>query len=170
MLNSLPEDPEPTEAELQEELASMSDWPEDTRRGMAHIRWRAWMAQQDPDAFRVHFATQVPNYLLYQRSAEWEAIRSKVLDAANHRCACCSRKAKQVHHRDYRPRVLRGEDLTPLVAICGRCHKRVHNDEAGKKRGTWNECERVLAEMVAEDQAAKPKGRRTRAKSAADDR
>jgi len=168
MLHKLPDDPEPTEAELQEELASMSDWLEHSGRGMARLRWRVRRAQQDPDAFHVHFASQVPDYPSYQYSAEWEAIRSKVLDAADHRCACCSKKAKQVHHRDYRPRVLRGEDLTPLVAICGKCHKRVHNNEAGKRRDTWDECERVLAEMVAENQAAKPKGRRTRAKSAAD--
>lgn len=54
----------------------------------------------------------------------------------------------QVHHRDYRPRVLRGEDDTPLVALCRHCHDQVDKLSKEKSRQDWNDKEDILAEMV----------------------
>jgi 5-methylcytosine-specific restriction endonuclease McrA len=122
---------------------------------MARLEWRSERQQQDPDAFHVMFSTWVPrlNYEAYLESDLWTDIRSRVLDAAGHRCACCPSKATQVHHRDYRPRVLSGEDLTPLVPICKRCHRRVHHD-GEKIRDRWQDIDRALIEMVRQKDAS----------------
>jgi len=88
-------------------------------------------------------------YEIYRQSSLWRRIRKKIFKLAAEWCACCPGKATEVHHRDYRPRVLAGDDLSPLVALCHACHQRVHNDEQGKRRDDWHASERVLAAMVA---------------------
>jgi hypothetical protein len=155
ILAPIPPDPEPTESEIEEQLRSLPGGPETIRRRMAVLKWRDEKRKADPNAFHVRFVTNVKEfpgggheYEVYQQSSLWKRIRRKVLKLADHRCACCPGKANEVHHRDYRPRVLAGDDLMPLVALCRDCHHRVHNDQRGK-RTDWTACERALAEMVA---------------------
>jgi hypothetical protein len=142
-------DPEPRRGDLKLD-ASL---PEAMRRPMAEIVWKFDLRKKDPNAFLVPFASDVPNYPLYLKSPLWKALRKKVLKEAGHACAACTAKATQVHHRDYRPRVLAGDDLSALLPLCKDCHGRVHADETGKKRISWNESERVLTEMVAAKEA-----------------
>jgi len=99
---------------------------------LADSHWRAEVKAQDPNAFIVPFVTSVPNfdYNAYLSSPTWEAIRQTKLKAAGYQCETgCGRRAREVHHRDYRPRVLSGEDLTPLVALCTECHQVVEQDD-----------------------------------------
>jgi hypothetical protein len=64
-----------------------------------------------------------------------------VLAAAGHRCRACPETAQEVHHRDYRPRVLEGNDHDALVALCISCHDRV---ETVRKKQSWNAADRLL--------------------------
>lgn len=104
--------------------------------------------EEDPNAFLVPFATEVPGYNDYLDSALWKRIGRRVLKAAEHECACCPAKATQVHHRDYRPRVLSGDDDTMLVALCKACHDEIHTAPDGRRRDTWNETEADLLRRV----------------------
>ena len=150
-LKALPADPEPTDEELGPYLIKSRiippaeiGWPGVTRR-FAALQWRVDKRREDPNLFLIPFATTLENYPAYLQSEKWQAIRTRVLDASGRRCICCDRTATQVHHRDYRPRVLDGDDIDALVAICARCHERI---EAVKKKHSWNEAERLLASLV----------------------
>jgi 5-methylcytosine-specific restriction endonuclease McrA len=81
---------------------------------------------------------------------DWKAIKEKVLAAYGHKCACCGKTAKDVHHRDYRPCVMSGDDLSPLVALCRPCHKQI---DRIKGQQSWNAAEKRLAELVAQRDA-----------------
>jgi len=146
-LNLLPLDPTPKDSELRLD----DGYPLPIARVFAKFHWRDETKKRDRNAFPVHFASDVSDrdYIAYLESPLWKRIGSQVLKAAGYQCAGCFAKATQVHHRDYRPRILDGDDTSALVALCGACHDKVHNDEMGKKRASWNECERVLAEIVA---------------------
>ena len=152
----IPPDPEPSAAEIEAQVRTQSGMPERLRLRMAVHNWRMEKLQTDPNAFLVCFATNIRqfpggghDYEIYQQSSLWKRIRRKVLKYAEHRCAGCLEKATEVHHRDYRPRVLAGDDLSPLVALCHKCHHQVHNNEQGRRRDDWSACEQVLAVMVS---------------------
>ena len=118
---------------------------------MARLHWRGEKRKEDPDAFLVAFVGWIPNfdYNAYLSSEQWQGIRRRKMEAAEYKCKCCKRRATQVHHRDYRPRVLAGEDLSPLVALCHQCHNMVEYDDTGRKRDVWQDKERILAELTA---------------------
>lgn len=121
-------------------------------RSWARLTWESDIRRRDPNAFVVAFAGWVLNldYNAYLRSPVWRAIRQRKLETADYKCECgCGRRATLVHHRDYRPRVLAGEDLSPLVALCWQCHHVVEFDNRRRKRDVWQDKERVLAELVA---------------------
>lgn len=143
-------DREPTDVELAAEIAALRPrWTGDEKllREFACLQWRAKAAEVDPNSFLVPFADSVPYYQSYLDSEEWKRIRSQLLRAANKECAGCEKGATQVHHRDYRPRVLRGGDLAALVPLCGDCYNKVDKIR-GKRRDDWNEKERILARLV----------------------
>jgi len=70
------------------------------------------------------------SYAQYLESDLWLSIRARVLEAAQHRCYACKRRAWQVHHKRYDEPTLRGDTLTGMVAVCKRCHS-----SAERKRG-----------------------------------
>jgi len=148
-LPPIPNDPEPTEAEIEAEI----DWIDRAGgragivRQLARLSWIVGKKRENPDAFLVPFATELQDYPRYLRSARWRRIHDEVLADADHRCRACGGRATQVHHRDYRPRVLSGEDRTPLVAICGSCHDAIHARLNGAEP-SWQEQERRLHMMV----------------------
>jgi hypothetical protein len=144
-LNSLPPDPEPTSEELQPYLSDLHTVDEGIRRELATLRWRLEKSREDPDLFAIPFVIDVDQYAVYLRSKLWRCVRQRVLLNANYQCAGCSASATQVHHRDYRPRVLRGDDVSPLIALCARCHEIV---EEARKRESWQAGERVLSALV----------------------
>jgi hypothetical protein len=149
----------PSDDELEEhrhsELGRVSLRPGDSWREMASFPWKIETTKIDPDSFLVPFAHEIrvfPNiitsYRSYQNSKLWKSIRQKVLERSSGRCECCGTRAEEVHHRDYRQRVLRGDDLLPLVSVCSRCHERIHYDhKSGKKYDSWNDAEAALANM-----------------------
>lgn len=167
-------DPKPTAEELQAILdrpgfrdrTSQRPAPDhaEVTRGLARMTWRAELRAEDPNAFLVPFSTDPEafghdghKYEDYRRGDVWAAQRGRVMDRACGLCAGCGRRATEVHHRDYRPRVIAGEDDTPLVALCRKCHGHVH----AKARGiepSWQESEARLARLVAahEASAARP--------------
>lgn len=120
LLAILPPDPEPTDAELAPYMARYVVDPStpypDLTRGLAQLCWRSDQKKANPDLFAVPFSPD-KGYREYRASALWAAIRKRVL-AATPICVGCNRYASEVHHRDYRPRVMRGEDIVPLVPVC----------------------------------------------------
>lgn len=151
-LHPIPPDPEPTEAEIEEEIlrkfsgATLPDHVREIARFFCHARMRL----EHPDSFLAPFSTWNPdlNYPAYLKSHRWHEIKSRVLGKAGRECAGCLDQATQVHHRDYRPRVLAGEDDTPLVPLCKSCHDKVHYKEDGTRRQVWQEEERALTGLV----------------------
>lgn len=67
------------------------------------------------------------------------ATRSKVLDAAGHRCKWCGRDgpgaggvaALHIHHATRDPDEIDEHDLQNLTAACRRCHNWLHNQPSG---------------------------------------
>lgn len=147
-LAPVPPDLEPSEQELAKALEGLSHFDAVIRNRMARLVWRVAKKEDDPNAFLVPFATEVSDYKDYLDSALWKRIRRRVLKAANHVCACCPDKATQVHHRDYRPRVLNGDDDTMLVALCRTCHEAIHTGWDGRSRNCWNDTEADLLRRV----------------------
>jgi len=65
-------------------------------------------------------------YLRYMNSPAWAKKRGMVLKRANHVCeGCASDVAVQVHHLTYAR--IEKEMLFDLVALCRRCHERIHD-------------------------------------------
>jgi hypothetical protein len=157
-LNNIPADPEPTDSELAKTVQQQASKilrgdPPDIER-FARFVWAGMRREQEPDAVHVAFSIFVqvfpdgaPDYQAYLATSLWNRIRMRVLRAASGKCACCPKPATQVHHRDYRPRVLRGEDDSPLVALCSQCHEMVDKTLKGKSRLSWNKKEAILATM-----------------------
>lgn len=157
-------DRQPTAADLAPYIARYERWMVDDAVGrpliiqnMAELSWRADVRRADPNAFLVPYASSVTNYGAYLRSPEWQNIRRRKLAAVVYDCECCGHQATQVHHRDYRPRVLSGEDLSPLVALCRQCHYTIEYDDAGRKRDLWRDKERILAMLMAERECLAPR-------------
>lgn len=149
MLTPVPPDAEPSDEELAKGVEGLLHFDESIRYRLARLSWRVAKKEADPDAFLVPFASEVSGYKDYLKSPLWKSIRRRVLMAASHECACCSDKATQVHHRDYRPRVLNGNDDSMLVALCRVCHEAIHTDLDGRPRTRWNDTEADLLRRVA---------------------
>lgn len=150
-LYEIPPDPEPTPAQLKPFLAEWVSAPKALRAAGARLSWYGDRQRRDPDLFLVPFVSWLTpiwpgfDYNDYRKSPTWRAIRGEVLQTTNSRCVGCGGRATQVHHRDYRPRVLRGDDLRPLVPVCRACHDTV--EDARQKDG-WHAGERVLRELA----------------------
>lgn len=66
------------------------------------------------------------SYTQYLDSELWDSIRQRVVQYKGWRCCTCGAPHTEIHHYDYSPESLRGDDLTNLWPICGTCHKEVH--------------------------------------------
>jgi hypothetical protein len=149
-LSTIPPDPEPSEDQYKEFLPLLSAASSPLMRvACAKFIWRYEARKREPDRFLVPFANWLPagEYEAYLQSGVWLTIRQRVLRAAKHECSCCRARATDVHHRDYRPKVLRGEDISTLVAICRKCHDRI---EKVKAKETWNKAEELLEALVTD--------------------
>jgi hypothetical protein len=114
----------------------------------AKSAWKEVLLTRDPNAFLVPGVQNQNWYNDYLWSDKnWKRQKRRVVKGADGNCQCCGASATEVHHRDYRPRVLAGDDDSPLVAICRPCHDKVHND--GTRRRQWDESECVLQELVS---------------------
>jgi 5-methylcytosine-specific restriction endonuclease McrA len=75
------------------------------------------------------------SYKHYLRSPLWlEEIRPRVLQRDNHICYRCGETAKEVHHRHYTEKAMKGEDDPLLVSLCARCHNTVEFGSKGRRR------------------------------------
>lgn len=151
-LHRLPRDTEPTDRQLEPFLSEWSGLPTALQKRGARLSWRMEQVRRDTNAFLVPFVPTGFPYNTYRASLLWKEIRSRVLSRANRQCVGCDSEATQVHHRDYRPRVLAGEDLKPLVPVCRSCHDAI---ERARKAIGWNAGEKVLRALV-QQKARKP--------------
>lgn len=72
-------------------------------------------------------------YANYLASKQWWVIRNRVIVRDKGRCQICPRPADQVHHLDYSPATLTGDNDSALVSLCGHCHGKIEFDCKGKK-------------------------------------
>lgn len=61
----------------------------------------------------------------YIASPEWKSLRAWVLARDGHKCRICNEKAVAVHHESLTEDVLRGENLSELIAVCKKCRVRL---------------------------------------------
>jgi len=167
-LPALPPDPVPSEAEIQAVIQrrGIPVRKDVTGRGditfaLARITWKMERQAEDPNAFLVPFSTDPQafggrSYEAYRNGPVWKAQRKRILDRAGGLCVGCGAKATQVHHRDYRPRVIAGEDDVPLVALCRSCHQHLHERDSRGLDPSWQESEARLLELVALHEADQP--------------
>ncbi|HWD27100.1 MAG TPA: HNH endonuclease signature motif containing protein [Rhizomicrobium sp.] len=141
--------PEPAQDALIE-IANRDGYLKDRGLGLAGLIWRQQVKDRDRNAFVVPFVPDDKDYNRYRKSVAWQKIRARVLSTARGRCRCCGGKAHEVHHRDYRPRVLAGNDDAALVAICSDCHRKVHFTPEGKRRAFWEDSEQALATLIGQ--------------------
>jgi hypothetical protein len=146
--------PSPTEDELAP-YREVLRGDVDALRMIAELAWQRDRRERDADAFLIGDAVAAfpalgfHDYDEYRASTLWRRIKRQELRKAGGRCAACGEGTRTIHHRDYRPRVLRGDDRAPLIALCGQCHDRVHYAEGGRKR-SWGEGESILCAMVTD--------------------
>jgi len=144
---------QPSKKELQPFLDRNKDLPKYLRvhqKQFAIMEWRQNVYKNNPNEF---WHTEPPDGYKegYLAGNLWKSIKQKVLKAANHKCIACPSKANTVHHRDYRPSTMSGEDLQYLVAICNACHTRIHSRGDDTKRDP-TEWDKVLIDAVTNDQ------------------
>ncbi len=65
------------------------------------------------------------SYAEYLQSPQWAKIRLRVLRLRRFTCEVCGLRATQVHHNRYDIRILRGQSLKGLKAICAGCHREI---------------------------------------------
>jgi hypothetical protein len=157
-LPKLPDDPKPSTLEIDKVLQSnalLRGLSGKTGQQIAKILWKVDLKERNLDLFRAPFTGHVDafpdgseSYQSYLSGELWHKIRVRTLARSGGKCECCGKTATQVHHRDYRPRVLRGDDLLPLVSICKQCHELIHRDPStGKQRDSWQDEEAALTEI-----------------------
>jgi hypothetical protein len=61
----------------------------------------------------------------YMNSRKWEDLRRKALQRADYKCELCNAPYKAVHHVRY-PKKYRDDHVDNLLAVCERCHARLH--------------------------------------------
>jgi hypothetical protein len=148
VLNPLPPDPEPTEADLvpfrDAGARVLPRYPVRLRKSWKRLLWAEERRQKDPNAFLVPFSPPECD-ADYRASERYAYIRRSVMIRDEFRCVCGG-QATDIHHRDYRPRVLAGEDLDPIIAVCRPCHKKIHAQQPVR---IWEESEKVLRELAS---------------------
>ena len=87
------------------------------------------------------------SYAEYLGSELWKAIHARVL-TRHVRCAFCPDASVQIHHLSYLPPVLRGEDDSPLIAVCRGCHYSIEVDESGRKRSPFEVGQLIFSRRV----------------------
>lgn len=62
-------------------------------------------------------------------SPQWKEMREKVLEKAGYVCEICGSAINMhVHHKVY-PEVWGEEKMEDLMAVCKRCHAKIHKKE-----------------------------------------
>jgi hypothetical protein len=70
------------------------------------------------------------SYTDYLKSPLWASIRSRVYASKGRMClGCKTRRATQIHHRQYDLDTLKGDTLNYLIPICRQCHRAEHGLE-----------------------------------------
>jgi hypothetical protein len=65
-------------------------------------------------------------YQDYLESAEWAALRIRIMTRDKFTCVACGNKSSCVHHRSYDRATMAGQRLHKLVSLCNECHQHVH--------------------------------------------
>jgi hypothetical protein len=87
------------------------------------------MAQFTDDLKSIGF----DSYAEYLKSPLWASIRSRVYASKGRMCLDCkTRRATQIHHRQYDLTTLKGDTLNYLVPVCRQCHREEHGLEPPK--------------------------------------
>ena len=68
-------------------------------------------------------------YQDYLNTDQWDKLRKKVYCEANNTCELCGNPAAAVHHIRY-PKTFEQDRLANLIAVCDKCHERLHGKNA----------------------------------------
>jgi len=79
----------------------------------------------------------------YYKSAEWEAIKTAAIAAADGNCEFCGKPAETAHHVRY-PKTLGTEEPRELIAVCWKCHGLIH----GKRGQVHDNLDGILSEVA----------------------
>lgn len=130
-------------------------------RGLYDLRMSFEIAKRKEDCEELFSINQSPSYLLrtrnlkrlgyntygdYLNSELWRRVRKEKLDKYP-TCYCCSERAKQVHHRNYKLATLKGEDQSGLVTVCQYHHEKAEFNERGNKTMSIKTVNRRLDSM-----------------------
>lgn len=65
-------------------------------------------------------------YKNYMQSKEWRALRKRVLERDEYKCAVCNSKNNlEVHHLFYEDDIYNGK-LYQMITLCKKHHKQLH--------------------------------------------
>ena len=115
-------------------------------------------AAQSKSRFWAQFG--VSTYQDYLHTDLWKEIRARVLKRDRRICQVCKKRASTVHHRSYSLKTLRGKDISKLISLCRKCHKKVHfNPKTGKRRPSLDAAEQALQRLLDKPKKSRPKRR-----------
>lgn len=86
--------------------------------------------QRDETLKKMGFST----YQDYLADPMWGAIKRRCLQLADGKCKICGKAAQTAHHIGYGKDTLLGLNQNALVAVCGRCHRKIEFDKDMNKR------------------------------------
>ena len=105
--------------------------------------WRRWLSRAWRNVtrwwrWRGARGRTSPAYNAFMAGPEWRAQRQRALRRDGYRCRWCGGPGREAHHLYY----LEPIGATPdeaIVALCGRCHVRAHQDkrQAPTSRRLW---------------------------------
>lgn len=98
----------------------------------------AWCAARDQSAADINAKFNrtafFDGYSEYLASTQWAKRRRAIFARANGKCEGCGEGgAEEVHHLTYEH--VGAEFLFELVAVCRKCHERLHADDEGGRCG-----------------------------------
>lgn len=100
--------------------------------------WHARFARHGAEA-TLRREERAEEYNAYLRSERWRQKRAKRLEIDRHRCTAmldgCTGQATEVHHTTYEH--CGDEPMFDLRSVCGSCHDRIHEIEAGIREARY---------------------------------
>jgi len=107
------------------------------------------------------------NYQEHLDSPLWARIRKRVFVKYGGKCAVCKKKAQQVHHRSYALKVMKGDDIEPLIALCIKHHHEIEFITVGKKKGQKRKkgkVNKILDRLLLKNETKKKKNKKPKQK------
>lgn len=91
----------------------------------------------------------IRSYAEYLVSQCWRVIRTRVMRRDQRKCQVCGKRARCVHHLNYKKPTLYGKQDQSLISLCFECHHAVEWDGEAKIHGDeWKRKYQILDRMM----------------------